>query len=223
MSSYWDLHEKERAALTEEDVRQYLDFHLMEQGVLKPKEPEYKDVPDVKIGTTTSYAIEHGKDSYMRQKIDVVFATTEQAASFLELAPMIREHEYGRDVDVVKPIESATITPLPLVTEESANRHAKALAEKKEIKDANDRKRSDYDSAMYKVTEATKSVWSDWHDCQKKEAKMRLVIDTLAEYRSMAGDEDTARAFLAKAFDEHTIDEAFVWFGKGADGAPPTP
>lgn len=56
MNRYWDLSRKERAELTEEQIKATIIIELMEKGVVVPVEPEYIPVDEVPGPDVTLYA-----------------------------------------------------------------------------------------------------------------------------------------------------------------------
>ena len=51
MKTYWDYSEKERAKLTEEEIKELLDVELMTKGIKKITAPELKVIQEVKVNT----------------------------------------------------------------------------------------------------------------------------------------------------------------------------
>ena len=208
MDIYWDLTEKERAALTEEQVRGYLAVELMSKGLTTPQPPEYEDVPEVEMETTTYYQIVADNAEF-----SPLFESADDASSIIALFKLTRNSGYGSgNTPHAKPVDDVTVKPVDLPSADQVEAHKALLKEAHAKKKANDRRRREYDNAVRETSGATEEVWKDWRNCHQQEADHQAVVDTLREYTDLAGDQTMAMKFLRRAYREHQIMDAFEWF-----------
>lgn len=210
MTTYWDLSEAERAALTAEDVQRYVDAELMLKGVLKVKPFLLEQVPVVPEPSTRIFVVRFGS-KYGRTDSGVAFLTLEDAKSFTALRPMRVESEYleGSSVQFTAQTSDPEIAELPIFTEEAKNAVKNELKRAAAIKSSNERRANEYSAAIKAQEEALRGLWEDWTACREQDAKLRAVADTFADYKSTAGgDEKVAASFLAKVYAPELIAEA---------------
>jgi len=209
MDIYWDLTEKERAALTEEQVRGYLAVELMSKGLTTPKPPEYEEEAAVELETTTYYQI-----VVDNLEISPLFESADDASSIIALFRLTRDSGYWHgNTAYAKPVGDVTVKPVDLPSEAQVDAHKVALEEAKKKKDANSKKRRTYDDAVRETNKATDEVWDDWRNCINTERYHQAVVDTLQEYTTLAdGDQAMAMKFLRRAHTERQIMDAFEWF-----------
>lgn len=216
MKNYWDYSIQERSELTEDQIKALLDVELMTHGALKPVAPVLKEVGESPLGEQATYYSMEGKDKYGgRARLDICFATLEQATKFLALKPLIRDYDYevGSDYYFAKPVLEGAIAPEQLYTQEQINTHRSTMKQRKAIKEENERKTSEFQKACSASAKITDGVWKDYYASQAKRSKMRGVVDTFNEYLKLTSDDrKLALTFLAKAFDAETIAEAREWF-----------
>lgn len=210
MQRYWDYSEKERAAMTEEQVEQLLGYELMERGVLKVDPPAIQTMLPVDMPKRRVFSLAE-TDQYGNAKpIGISFDTIGQAEACLAAVPMMRVHEWNVEQHVA-PIKGITVIAEEL-PDTAAVLAAKATTDdNRRRKNENDEAQRQYEAAVKKVSDATSDVWSDWHDCRRKADEAKKIRDTFDEYKRMTGgNEEMARAFLAKAFDASEIEEALA-------------
>ena len=214
MQTYWDHSEKERAEMARAEVEKFLDAELMHKGVLKVPEPQYEPVPDMpETKPQTWYKLE-SKDHeyhYGRKVTQFAFSKIEAAHEFLALKP-----QYIKDTEPMhlEGLPEVSVVPVEVLTEPEYQRVRVAVEARKAVKNDNDTKRKEFNSAAGEVTKVLHHVWNDWTECREKRAKHKKVLDTLAEYRRIAEDNAVAMQFLRKAFDDKIIEEAYEWLGQ---------
>lgn len=224
MKTYWDYEERERAELSEEDVRKLLDFELMEKGVLQVTAPKLEPLVEVALPKTRLCGIKHESGRYGGTvKLDVLFGSLEAAESFLRLAPLVRHHDYEAGASFSKPLFAAAIEPEDVAAEQDVMNAISVLRSNKAAKERNDKAALEYEAAVREMARAGQGVWDDWYACRANKARNQKVMDTLAEYERLAGDRATARAFLGKVFKVAEILAAFEWFGRPPEPIPPPP
>lgn len=214
MQTYWELSEKERAALTREEVEKYLDAELMMKGVLKVRPLELEPLPTVPEPTTKAFEVRRPHAG----PFDVRFRSTEDAATFLRLCPLFVNNDYvdgtflkslheidGDEVEIVA-VTMHSKKQLDACKPEMLRRHA--------VQAENDRRQREHDETVRKQDEALRGVWSDWYECQEKAVRMRRVVETFDDYvRLTGGKRDVAGMFLLKAFARDMVVEAAEWAG----------
>lgn len=209
--TYWDLSDKERAALSSDDVQRYGDVELMAKGVLKLPELVVVDEPaEPELAKTRYYRVE--------QFPTVLFPTLEAAEAFRELAPRDLDSKYlnrnySTSVQYARLREKLTVDTVEAAAEDDVRQHTAGLEKAAAAREANRKARQDYDEALRAQNNALEGLWEDWHRCRALAVEMERVRDTFQRYIAMTnGDKAMAARFLAKAFPESKLDEAAAWF-----------
>lgn len=218
MQTYWDLSEKERAALSREDVERYVDAELMTKGVLKVEPPKEAAVPDPPTVSRRSYLRGRHQSRYGTTTTDVAFA--DAAAAQALLSAVVIEEDYDTGMKVARTIfELDEVTAVP---EDEYLRHRSALQAHKAIIEANKKARTEFAEAAKKQEAALSGLWADWTECRERDARLRKIVDTFEDYKRIAGgDVAVAARFLRKPFTEEEIAEAAKWFGVTIPAAEP--
>ena len=214
MNRYWTYTEKQRAEMTGDQVRSFLDVELMEKGVVKVARPELQEVKPVDLPTTAYFEVQR-RGSYSISGTGILFTTPEQAAAFIAMSPLWQESRYelGSNVKYAEPGREMGMTVVSLPTEVDVSNAAVVLKQNAAIETANRTARIAYDEAIKAVEGATKGVWDDWHECREKAVRCAKVKATREEYLQLCdGNAATADAFLVKVFTEEAIAEADEWF-----------
>lgn len=209
MQRYWDYSEKERAAMTEEQVEVLLGYELMEKGVLKVDLPVVHDMLPVDMPKRRIFSLAEIDQHGTTKPIGVSFETIAQAEACLTFNPLKRVDEWNTEHHVASCNMTIIAEMLP---DAAAVIAAKATTDDNRRRKAeNDEAQRRYEQELKKVNDATSGVWSDWHDCRRKADEAKKIRDTFDEYKRMTGgNEELARAFLAKAFEANEIEEALA-------------
>jgi len=212
--SYWDLSEKDRAALTSEQVEQHCGYELMAAGVLRVAPLELTPEPKAPEPQTLVYRVRK-RDAFGRG-FDVAFADPANAQRFAELAPLMVSTEWlgGSTAEYVEPMAPCEMVAVNLYSKAEVDLHKATLRKAAEIRQANEKATQEHAKATKAQDDALAGLWADWMACRAKAAQMERVADTFAEYVKMAGSEVLAARFLAKAFPAPTIANAVAWFGR---------
>lgn len=212
--SYWDLSEKDRAALSSEQVEAFAGYELMLAGVLRVPLLELAPQPEAPEPQNVVYRVR--RREHFGRGFDVAFASAEQAQRFIELAPLMISSEWlgGGSAEYFEPMTPAEVVVTTLYTKDEIEAHKATLRKAAEIQQANDKAQQEHAKATKAQDDALAGMWADWMACRSKAATMQRVADTFAEYVKLAGSEDTAARFLAKAFPALTIADAAEWFGR---------
>jgi hypothetical protein len=209
MKTYWDYTDKERSAMTEDQVRGFLDCELMSKGVLKPEPLKLEPVDEIKLPTTTFYRLKRD----WRNVGDIVFTRYEDALAVARMDVRNIEGDYQTGREFASPVDSLSVVEVQVSSDACKAEAKAALVQEKERKERNKKAQEAFDKATEAVTKASSDVWSDWHSSRSWASAHQRVVDTLTEYTKLAGgDERLAATFLAKAFSEDQIIEAFAWF-----------
>lgn len=211
-NTYWDLADKERAALSSDDVQRYGDVELMAKGVLKLPELVLVDEPaEPELAKVRYYRVE--------QFPFVMFRTLSEAEAFRDLSPLGLDHRYigkgyGNSVDHVKPHAKLTIDTVEAASEDAVRTVLADLERAGAAREANRAARQEYDEALRTQNKALEGLWEDWQRCRALAVEMERVRDTFQRYIAMTnGDKAMAARFLAKAFPESKLNDAAAWFG----------
>jgi len=204
---YWDLTEKERAALTVDEIEAFCDVEMMEKGVAPPEPPAYEPVVQFVAPTRRFYKIdfEDQQYSFTREESEFLFLTPEVAQQCIDLKPLVRTKNGPT------PIKDATIRPKDVfVVEDEATATVKAAAEAAEKRNNSLRER--YEREKTRAEEVVQGVWTNWHSCRELREEYARVIRTFEKYKPLAGgDEAMAAQFLADAYDYQVANDAFAW------------
>jgi hypothetical protein len=213
---YWDLTEKRRAALTEEEVEVFIAHELMESGVLKPVPPTLVGEEEPTIGRRAYFVVT--KPSRYGGEPDtlagVAFETPEKAAAFLALSPLAicRDYDLPDRTEYAGSVAGLALGTIVLAEEAAVVAARDALRKAKASKDANDAERERWAKECRAADEASKGVWEDWHAARAKAALVERIGATLAEYTEMCGgDGMLAESFLAKAYGEEDLQIFHAW------------
>lgn len=206
---YWDLSERERSQLSEEEVQGMLAIQLMESGCPQPREPELLEVPKVEFEPKDYYAVVNGYSSI------AVFEKIEDAEAFLKLPLLEESYDYaaGSDYSFAKRMDPKIVNK-KLYTHQHVL-DAKGLLERVELAKRHNKSEQDRYSVESKAAQdAVSGVWSDWQECRVKESESYAVRRTYEEYKDLCdGDADKAFVFLVKAKGADEVVEAFEWLG----------
>lgn len=221
--TYWDLIEKERAALSADDVDRFVAAELMRLGVLQVgplvSEPEPVVFEPAK---KTFYQIEV-KAAYARDRLPLLFHSIEDAKAVLKLDPWLAKEErlnddYSQRCEVGRLLGSFALDP-QIVMSEMLDEHdfAKARADiekRSAIRAANAKREEEWVKEKSKEDDALKGMWADWQRCRDLDSAHRRVSTTLDSYIATAGgDREVAFRFLRKAFTDPQIVGAAEWCG----------
>ncbi len=216
MKTYWDLSEKERAALTREQVEAFEAAELMLKGVLAVAPLELVEVPGLQMATVTVYRI-GGEFS----SLSIAFESAAAAQAFLDLKPLVVERDGEPDVvDVVRPLGSEPVRVVSLPQKDTAQAKAALIKQVDAAKKENARRKQAHEEELKKVEQATRGLWDDWHSCRERAATMARIAETFDKYIAIAGSEETAAKFLAQAFPAPDIAEAATWADRPVMVAP---
>lgn len=221
MNRYWNLSEQDRAALTSEQVKAFLDVELMEKGVTKVPSPEYQPIESVDIPKSQFFEVLH-KGEYSQTTTGFAFTTHEEAIAFVALRPHSIESkwEYGSGNKFIVQAKELVIAPVSLPTEHAMAEAAVVLKRNEAARRANDTLSNKHAEAMRAIEDATKGVWDDWNECRRKACRCTEVANTRQEYIALCqGDATLAETFLTKAYDSERISEAIEWFGDASERA----
>ncbi len=209
MKTYWDLSEKERAALTEEDVERFIDAELMTKGVLRAPPLQLLPEPTLPEPDTAVVIL---RQRY--ERLDLAFPTAEAAEQAMRGGFRLMSAYLGSTAySIVEPLESELIAER-VHSKAQVDTFKREFEKVGEIRRENERRSREHQEQNKKECEVLKGLWSDWHECRATAVRMARVLETFDEYVRIAGDENVARRFLAKVFDVETITSASEWHAR---------
>jgi hypothetical protein len=217
-NDYWEHEEKERAALTHDEVVRLLDFELMRKGVLSVEPLTLAEVPEPKLPTMPYYRIRSGH----HQAIGLAFALEAQARMVIDAQPYLIKHEYiGESIDCVTSATEFVIECIELPALLTVEAAKIALKEAAAAKSENDRRTRAHADQSKAVESATRGLWEDWHACRATAEKMAKVESTFAKYVSLVGGPEgsqstvaLAQKFLRQVFTVAELTAAEEWTGR---------
>ena len=219
MNRYWDLSEKERSALTDEDMRLHEKLELMEAGIVDVEPPQPPQYADVSVPTKQYYRVGWESDRYnSNHAIDCMFETKEQAEALVALKPIEIASSYGSSPDVARWPKRYYVQTSNLASREDSDKLRPEI-------DENDKLKTEYDSELSKFnkhvgmkSDALAKMRQDRRSCYHAAQRMKKIRSTLEDYISTCdGDANMANKFLSKAFDAEEIEEMRKWFDEGED------
>lgn len=219
MKTYWDLTEKQRAALSRDEVTAFEALELMGAGVL-PLAPLVLDVEPVcdDPPTKTVYRVRSNGHSF-----DCAFATMEDAQAFLALNPVKCEHSYlascyTQAVDYTVPLGKTEIVAVDLTTEALFTMQRADMEKRAAVKKENTKREREHKDSAEKRSKALEGMWDDYYRCQGLGRNHDRVVETFHEYtRLTGGDSALAGKFLLKVFGRTEILAADEWTGVKID------
>ena len=199
MKTYMEYSEKERANLTEEEVKALLDLELMIKGIEKVTAPTLEPIQDVSAANETLFEVG-----------GIYFETMEDAEKFLSLNPRASTYDYGPGYNY-----QYTIAIKPLITQtkkylqQSVLELSSVLKQNKSVQERNEKLLSDYTTAKKEQDAILDVVWKDWWRCKDRECELQKIRDIKKEYLKMTeGNDELAMQFLEKIHSVTDINEA---------------
>lgn len=211
MKTYWDLSERARAELTDEELRRFEGVELMNAGVLEPEKPRLEPVPEAPGPDDDVFVIK--PDGY--SELDVAFTSEEDARAFLKLKPLRLGAEYfGGDgnLPVVHPMDEPVIAIKRVYTKAAmvANRETVKLAQ--QVRARNMQAEREYEKERAERDKAVEELRRDFFRCRTLAARVDRIAETYEAYVETAeGNRRVALGFLRKAFPEPEILQACAW------------
>ena len=215
MQDYWDLTNKQRAALTADDIEHLLDVELMRQGLVRPKKPELETVTEVAPETEQFYGVAYPGKYSSDDQLGVVFDNEIDALQVASMTMYRTERDYRKgDIKYAAKAVTGKVVPLRLPGEVAVTQLQVELEQASDTKKKNEALLSEYNKATKAVDDALKSLLTDWRECQEMARQMAQVRATCDRYLQLCdGDNDLAAKFLAEAYDEETLTQATEWYG----------
>jgi len=209
---YWNLEERERAALNEDEVQAYLAVELMERGVIAPRAPVPEPILEPSLERESVFVIAYGYSD----TLDLAFPTFEAAQAFLGLgAQLIKRDWQAGNARYLEPIDQARVQSASVTTQDAALAARAELRENTARKERNETARRAYEQAIESVDKETRDIWADWKRCRGLVADHLRVMETWATYVAMTGgDEAVAWKFLTQAFGMVPALAAFEFSGE---------
>lgn len=210
MNRYWDLSEKQRAELSQEEVAAFLTVELMEKGVVKVEEPEYLPVEEIPGPDLVVYRLKAGW-----RKSEIAYLSAEEAANASKNAVVLADHyASGNTTNHVSEDKEIEIEPQKVYSLDSFTRNKVMIDRNKAAEASNKQLRDDYATAIRAQDDAMNGLWDDWNECRGKDRVNKRVVETYNQYlKNCKGQADIAFVFLSKAYTVEQIREAFAWCG----------
>lgn len=212
MKTYWDHTEAERAQMTEEQVRAFEAYELMDAGIVKATKPEPITEIKPKVQTHTVFTVKL-RSGY--HTLGVAFASPDQARNFIEsgVLALYSDWDGKESVNTIRHLDGAKIEIQEAVSGESLDAVRAEWDRYKAAQRAYDAAEEAYEKCRDGEAQAVHAMWEDWHKQREWHGSLARVISTFREYTATAGDATVAAKFLRKAFPESTITEASEVFG----------
>lgn len=207
MKTYWDLSNKEQAALEHADMEPYIKLELMSRGV--------GELPSPKLKCPEKPEVPQGQDFY--EVGNLVFVSQEDANLVAAMNKVQANYNYrvGSDVKYFEPVDYYnSVTKQNLLSREQYATVEKALAAYNEQKAAYEEEQKEYSENADKTANETREIWHDYHEKRQLADRLKLIIDVYKDYiETCEGNADMAFNFLVKRFpDPEEVVDAFEWF-----------
>lgn len=216
MKTYWDLSERERSELTQDDVQKYVDAELMVKGVLKVQPLQLEEEPAVTSPATTLFVVRTKEKKYSSRVDVLAFRDEESVAKFLALQPMALSLEYvgGSNVTTYAPVAEPEIARVAMFSVDELTMRRAEVERANSIREENARRSREHEIASSAVKEALRGLWDDWAACGRTALQMQQIVATWSEYvQTTKGDQYLAATFLQKVYPLSAIRDAEKWTG----------
>lgn len=226
MQTYWDLSPIDRAALTRDQVDDYIKLELMEKGVIAPKPYTPEPIEDIKLVSVPIYRVSHNGGRYGADHFNCGFTSQEAAQAFINLNPLAIETDYAvptSDHLISRKPLTLTISFGSIIPADALIPLRSALERNEAVKNRNTKAQSEYDKAVKAAETASRDLWTDYYEQKQLAASHAQTLATYDEYVTLAkGDTVAAFAYLCKALPAPTVSAAFAWFNRQEPRAPDT-
>lgn len=203
--TYWDLSEKERACLTDEQFKKFTQIELMEAGcAVLPDKPEELNLPPMEPLKMSVWYEVGG---------ELLFSSMEDALTVMNLKPFKKSwvSALGYNQHKAEQVTDAPKTTTCVDAEEVSRRNVE-LTERKAKETQYDRQLSEWKKANGEVKSTLESINEDWYAVKEKDRLYKNIVNSLHEYTDLAGgDVEIAKNFLKKRFSEDEIEAAIEW------------
>lgn len=209
MKTYYDLDERERAKLSEDEMAEFIRREMMNEGVLAPKAMvlQSEDAPEIKP-CGVAYAIKVGW-----RTSDLVYETREAAEAALEGCRNLDNHYIGGQS--FKSYESdpeRSIVTIPIHDAGELAIHRSALEKAERARESNRKERERFETDSKAVAGIECELWGDHRIQAARLVDAERLVETFDSYVKTAdGDEAVAAKFLLKAYPRERVIEAFEW------------
>lgn len=200
MVRYWDLSTKEKATLTEAQVKAFCDVQLMEKGIVNPGVLPEIVIPEMPVMQQEEWF----------EVCGLLVKTHEQASQILLAQPHISDYEYsmGYDRKFAKPCDG-TVKVVKLFLRSEVLALRSVLVEIKEKTDEKEKREREYEKAFKACRDAVADIWTDYYESQEREALLQTIRDTYNKYQDMCdGDPSVAMRFLLNTYNKSDVCEA---------------
>lgn len=202
MKSYWDLSDKERANLTEEEIKNFFPYELMAAGVVPPKEPILKEIKQLDIVPEKQfYKVQ------FNYRI-ILFDNMDDARKFAEMNSYDEDSDYktGDKFKFATLHQNKTINVSNIYSIEQIEKYRTQLEYNKEAKESNEKALEAYKKESQAAENAVTGIWRDYFKIQNEVQRAKHILETYTSYIRIADNENVAFKFLEKAFSKEEIE-----------------
>lgn len=210
IQTYWDLAERDRAALTRDEVAAFEAVELMCAG-LSPKlgaKPDPEPLPTTPEPITL-YAV-RVKSRWGGTETVVAFEREEDAKFIVPIAFQI-EHDHTLGCDIAKHV--VDVAPIHAISFGTAEKHRSVLVERGAIETRNKARADAWSEDVSAREKATRGMWDDWTSCRALAEQYAAIGERFAEFLEIATDPVIAARFLRKSFSAEDVEKARAWTG----------
>tara|TARA_R110002167_G_C12707228_1_gene655127 strand:- start:26332 stop:27024 length:693 start_codon:yes stop_codon:yes gene_type:complete len=204
-----DLTVDQKAALTQEQVDQYIRVYAMEQGVpLTTNELEdFTEETPIVLPTETFYAVTHEEPS--GHSMGIVFRNHADAAAFLKLDFLFVQSKYlagyHRTQEYVTPGSQANIVDKNLPSDIEVTRQMGELERQAQIQKGNQELSNQRKNRDREIERLSEYIWGFVREARARVYKLDDIRSCWAEYQDLAKDFPSAVKFMLKAYDDTTL------------------
>ncbi len=197
MRKYEELSQLEKEELDENELKEYIEYELMELGVA-PEPPGKR--PELPIGLKMQTFYQIGR---------FLFKTMKDAEKLIQTKPYTETYDYniGYNVKFAKELkpDDMRITLAEFATAESVLENAEELTIYNEKYDTWESKKNRNDRYESNRIRVIKKITEDFEKAQRTKHDKKLITDTFEEYKKLAINDEAALKFLVTTFGKERV------------------
>lgn len=218
--NYWDLSNKERAALKREDVEKYIAYELMSRGISRLPEPIYEDEgPEIELPEPcVIYSVSFGYETVgyfeTMEEAQIIQAALAKVTTGKVSSVSVYDYRSSRENPKFFEAHSSALK----IEEHSVFRESELTLIREALKvqaivvAANDEKRTIYKKSISDTDTCLTSMWDDWGEKVEMNVSYAHTAATWEEFLGMCdGNRLMAMKFMLKGDRDHDLHDVWEW------------